>query len=35
VPYALLRLIAGVYTDRRRRKSVLVWPSVGRDAVST
>ena len=30
VPYALLGLIAGVYTDRWRRKPVLVWASVGR-----
>ncbi|MUL85691.1 MULTISPECIES: MFS transporter [unclassified Mycolicibacterium] len=30
LPYALLGLIAGVYTDRWRRKSVLVWASVGR-----
>jgi MFS family permease len=30
VPYALLGVIAGVYTDRWRRKSVLVWASVGR-----
>ena len=30
VPYALLRLIAGVYTDRWRRKPILVWASVGR-----
>jgi MFS family permease len=29
-PYALLGLIAGVYTDRWRRKPVLVWASVGR-----
>ncbi len=30
VPYALLGLIAGAYTDRRRRKPVLVCASVGR-----
>src|ERR1700722_18923356 len=30
VPYALLGLIAGVYTDRWRRQPVLVWASVGR-----
>lgn len=30
VPYALLGVIAGVYTDRWRRKPVLVWASVGR-----
>ena len=30
LPYALLGLIAGVYTDRWRRKPVLVWASVGR-----
>jgi MFS family permease len=30
VPYAVLGLIAGVYTDRWRRKPVLVWASVGR-----
>jgi MFS family permease len=30
VPYALIGLIAGVYTDRWRRKPVLVWASVGR-----
>lgn len=30
VPYALLGFIAGVYTDRWRRKPVLVWASVGR-----
>ena len=30
VPYALLGLIVGVYTDRWRRKPVLVWASVGR-----
>ncbi|HET6733085.1 MFS transporter [Mycobacterium sp.] len=30
VPYAVLGLIAGVYTDRWRRKPVLVWSSVGR-----
>ncbi|WP_123023408.1 MFS transporter [Mycolicibacterium stellerae] len=29
-PYAVLGLIAGVYTDRWRRKPVLVWASVGR-----
>lgn len=30
VPYALVGLLAGVYTDRRRRKPLLVWASVGR-----
>ena len=30
VPYAVLGLIAGVYIDRWRRKSILVWASVGR-----
>ncbi len=30
VPYALLGLTAGVYTDRWRRKPVLVWASIGR-----
>jgi len=30
VPYALLGLFAGVYTDRWRRKPILVWASVGR-----
>lgn len=30
VPYALLGLIAGVYTDRWRRKPILVWASIGR-----
>jgi MFS family permease len=30
VPYAVLGLIAGVYTDRWRRKRVLVWASIGR-----
>jgi MFS family permease len=30
VPYALVGLIAGAYTDRWRRKPVLVWASVGR-----
>jgi MFS family permease len=30
VPYALLGLIAGAYTDRWRRKPILVWSSVGR-----
>jgi MFS family permease len=29
-PYALLGLIAGVYTDRWRRKPILVWASIGR-----
>lgn len=29
-PYALLGLIAGVYTDRWRRKPILVWASLGR-----
>jgi MFS family permease len=30
VPYALFGLIAGVYTDRWRRKPILVWASIGR-----
>jgi len=30
VPYALLGLVAGAYTDRWRRKPILVWASVGR-----
>ncbi|WZH38019.1 MAG: MFS transporter [Microbacterium enclense] len=30
VPYAVLGVIAGVYTDRWRRKPILVWASVGR-----
>ena len=30
VPYAVLGLIAGVYTDRWRRKPILVWASIGR-----
>jgi MFS family permease len=30
VPYAVLGLIAGVYTDRWRRKPILAWASVGR-----
>ncbi|MGJ6979832.1 MFS transporter [Aestuariimicrobium soli] len=30
VPYALLGLVAGVYTDRWRRRPILVWASVGR-----
>jgi MFS family permease len=30
VPYALVGLLAGAYTDRWRRKPVLVWASVGR-----
>lgn len=30
VPYALVGLIAGVYTDRWRRKPILVWASLGR-----
>lgn len=30
LPYALLGLIAGAYTDRWRRKPILVWASVGR-----
>ena len=30
VPYAVLGLIAGAYTDRWRRKPILVWASVGR-----
>ncbi len=30
VPYALLGLLAGAYTDRWRRKPILVWASVGR-----
>lgn len=29
-PYALLGLIAGAYTDRWRRKPILVWASIGR-----
>lgn len=29
-PYAVLGLIAGVYVDRWRRRTVLVWSSVGR-----
>lgn len=29
-PYAVLGLIAGAYTDRWRRKPILVWASVGR-----
>lgn len=29
-PYALLGLIAGAYTDRWRRKPLLVWASIGR-----
>lgn len=29
-PYAVIGLVAGVYTDRWRRKPVLVWASVGR-----
>ncbi|MHB1432509.1 MAG: MFS transporter [Streptosporangiaceae bacterium] len=29
-PYALLGLLAGAYTDRWRRRQVLVWASVGR-----
>lgn len=32
VPYALVGLIAGAYTDRWRHKPVLVWSSVGRAA---
>jgi MFS family permease len=30
VPYAVLGLVAGAYTDRWRRKPVLVWASIGR-----
>lgn len=30
VPYAILGLLAGVYTDRWRRKPILVWASIGR-----
>src|SRR5574338_1468529 len=30
VPYACLGLVAGVYVDRWRRRSVLVWSSLGR-----
>jgi MFS family permease len=30
VPYAVLGVIAGAYTDRWRRKPVLVWSSIGR-----
>lgn len=30
LPYALLGLLAGVYTDRWPRKPVLVWASIGR-----
>lgn len=30
VPYALLGVIAGVYTDRWRRRPILVWASLGR-----
>jgi len=30
VPYAVLGLVAGVYVDRWRRRSVLVWASIGR-----
>lgn len=30
VPYALLGLIVGVYTDRWRRKPILMWASIGR-----
>ena len=30
VPYAFLGLLAGAYTDRWRRKPILVWASVGR-----
>lgn len=30
VPYAVLGFLAGAYTDRWRRKPVLVWASVGR-----
>lgn len=30
VPYALLGVIAGVYTDRWHRKPILVWASLGR-----
>ncbi|WP_235008187.1 MFS transporter [Microbacterium timonense] len=30
LPYAVLGLIAGAYTDRWRRKPILVWASIGR-----
>ncbi|MDF2510062.1 MAG: transporter, partial [Microbacterium sp.] len=30
VPYAVLGLMAGAYTDRWRRKPILVWSSIGR-----
>lgn len=30
IPYALLGVMAGVYTDRWRRRPILVWASVGR-----
>lgn len=30
LPYAILGLVAGAYTDRWRRKPILVWASVGR-----
>lgn len=30
VPYAVLGLVAGVYSDRWRRRPILVWGSVGR-----
>jgi MFS family permease len=30
VPYAVLGLVAGAYTDRWRRRPILVWASVGR-----
>lgn len=30
VPYAVLGVIAGVYTDRWRRRPILVWASIGR-----
>ncbi|KAF2413823.1 hypothetical protein B1729_07760, partial [Microbacterium sp. B35-04] len=30
VPYAVVGLIAGAYTDRWRRKPILVWSSIGR-----
>ncbi|GAB3560720.1 MFS transporter [Spelaeicoccus albus] len=32
VPYALLGLLAGAYTDRWRRRPILVWASIGRAA---
>ncbi|HKS90602.1 MAG TPA: MFS transporter, partial [Tepidiformaceae bacterium] len=30
MPYAILGVIAGAYTDRWRRKPILVWASLGR-----